>query len=332
MTRETLNKRHSNDVEYAVSNEYVLVRTHLAPSHTLLPGCYDSSSFSRTALTLSQNVAFLSFLLFTTLQLFFAILAKSQAMMADCAAMYVDVVTYLFNFLAERLKHGRKDMSAHELRLRRLLLELVPPSISVITLLAVTILALRDAFRILWLDDVTVQPDLVIMLAFSALNLLLDVVNVGCFARVDQAVGVVSTSFGVQHATNGTVPNERTPLTKVSVAMGDADTDDEDDGILSLPDSEHAHGAMNLNMCSAWTHVCADTLRSVAVLISAGIAFLLPQVLTPADADSYGAIVVSLIILVSLVPLIQGLFATAVKIRVAWAERHHPDPPTELIV
>jgi Co/Zn/Cd efflux system component len=62
-------------------------------------------------------------------------------------------------------------------------------------------------------------------------------------------------------------------------------------------------------------HICADTLRSIAVLVAAGIATLFPAYLTPIDADSAGSIVVSLIIFASLLPLIQGLWTTAHEIR-----------------
>ena len=78
-------------------------------------------------------------------------------------------------------------------------------------------------------------------------------------------------------------------------------------------DDESSRG-LNLNMCSAWTHVCADTLRSIAVLVAAGFASLFPQILSPADADSYGAIVVSVIIIISLAPLVEGLYWTAWEI------------------
>ena len=57
-------------------------------------------------------------------------------------------------------------------------------------------------------------------------------------------------------------------------------------------------------------HICADTMRSAAVLVAAAIAFFFDAV-TPAAADSWGAIVVSITILVSLIPLIRGLVVTA---------------------
>mmetsp|Transcript_18139 Transcript_18139/g.20670 ORF Transcript_18139/g.20670 Transcript_18139/m.20670 type:complete len:120 (+) Transcript_18139:136-495(+) len=51
------------------------------------------------------NIAFFSFLFFVLFQAFFAVLARSQAMLADCMAMSVDAFTYLFNLVAERLKY-----------------------------------------------------------------------------------------------------------------------------------------------------------------------------------------------------------------------------------
>jgi hypothetical protein len=44
--------------------------------------------FADPTFPLLQNVAFLSFLLFTTLQLFFALIARSDSMMADCGTFF----------------------------------------------------------------------------------------------------------------------------------------------------------------------------------------------------------------------------------------------------
>jgi hypothetical protein len=48
--------------------------------------------------------------------------------------------------------------------------------------------------------------------------------------------------------------------------------------------------------------------------LASGFATLFPSLLSAVDADSYGAILVSGIILVSLGPLVQGLYLTACKI------------------
>jgi len=235
--------------------------------------------------------------------------------------MYVDVVTYLFNYLAERLKHGHSGMSSRELRLHRLYMELIPPFISVTTLVGVTIVALQQAVRTLVQPPPSgsnTQPDIQIMLLFSGLNMILDLLNVSCFARVDQAVGIP----GGYHQHNNDNKKEESVATEVTplITSDDGDTthaDDDNDDFDSLASSE-ATGILNLNMCSAWTHICADTLRSVAVLIAAGLAYVFPALVSPMQADSYGAIIVSGIILVSLAPLVKGLYGTARKIQAIW--------------
>lgn len=55
--------------------------------------------------------------------------------------------------------------------------------------------------------------------------------------------------------------------------------------------------------------------------MAAGFAKLFPWVLTAEDADSYGAIVVSLIILFSLAPLVEGLYFTIWEIHLLRQER-----------
>ena len=266
-------------------------------------------------------------------------------MLTDCAAMTVDCVTYLFNFWAERQKHSPcprdNELSSYERhyrkKMRLLLLELAPPFISVSTLVVVTIIALKDAIFIL-LDtdpnDKQAQPDLFLMLLFSAINFVLDGVNVLCFARADQAKGL-SEGFSVamhpqeyvvtheeerltsrrsKTGGNDALTNENTRLlaasngekTPDSVATTSLEESDEE-----VSNSDSSNRGLNLNMCSAWTHICADTLRSIAVLIAAGFAFLFPSLLTPADADSWGAIVVSVIIIISLLPLVEGLYVTS---------------------
>jgi Co/Zn/Cd efflux system component len=191
----------------------------------------------------------------------------------------------------------------------------------VVTLIWVTIIGLRQSIAILRDPDSEQhrRPDLAIMLSFSALNLLLDILNVSCFASVDQAIGLETLTTRNVHLYTG--EEEASLLANVS-DQGERDDDE------SSQDTEVA-GGLNLNMCSAWTHVCADTLRSAAVLVAAGFASLFPSLLTAADADSWAAIVVSVIILISLVPLFEGLYWTCCKIidihKGSWDVRHHSE-------
>ncbi|KAI2493691.1 Cation efflux family [Fragilaria crotonensis] len=82
-------------------------------------------------------------------------------------------------------------------------------------------------------------------------------------------------------------------------------------------DEEEKHGGdneANLNMCSAYTHVFVDTLRSLAVIIAATVAHLAHEV-TSEEADATAAIVVSALILFSLFPLLSGLVSTCRELR-----------------
>ena len=55
-------------------------------------------------------------------------------------------------------------------------------------------------------------------------------------------------------------------------------------------------------------------MRSLAVLIAASISYFFEDYLSGATADSLAAIVVSVIVLISLLPLFHGLYITARKI------------------
>ena len=145
---------------------------------------------------------------FTLVQTVAAVIAGSEAMMGDSAAMFVDALTYLFNLVAERKKNqfdqtwqpcGVGGQHAKRIRQRAkrkmvLTMELVPPLISVTTLIGITIVVTQKAVRVLVLDtkrDVSLQgdPNINLMLFFSTLNLGLDFVNVFCFAKANHGMG-----------------------------------------------------------------------------------------------------------------------------------------------
>lgn len=219
------------------------------------------------------NVAFFSFFGFTMVQSGFALMVNSESMLADSEAMGVDAMTYLFNLCAERIKNA--PLSVEELQLsleerkykrkmKRLYLELIPPLISVATLIAVTIATMRDALHTLArneVDDSSRDDEKVgVMLLFSSLNLLLDMVNVTCFARADKAFGlaVIQSQDGFRKSIRrasedlSLLVNNKMPVSYER---------DESNGIelhapraMSMDEaSEEPVDFVNLNMCSAWT-------------------------------------------------------------------------------
>mmetsp|Transcript_905 Transcript_905/g.1194 ORF Transcript_905/g.1194 Transcript_905/m.1194 type:complete len:345 (+) Transcript_905:134-1168(+) len=287
------------------------------------------------------NVAFFSFIGFLLVQSVFALMANSQAMLADSEAMSIDAITYLFNMCAERIKNRPPTKSelrltpvdrSYQRHLRRLYLEMFPPAISVLALVCITFYTLNEACRTLLHSELDGDDDDVsvpIMLFFSAANLLLDVVNVTCFTRADMNFGLTiirkesrmigESIRGVDyHLVEAGVTGSHDSEEQARLLSKDPNDSSTLRGTYGSADSGndgHTEGTLvNLNMCSAWTHVCADTMRSVAVLVAAAIATYVPSV-DGSKADAVAAVVVSFIIFISLIPLVQGLVLTGVEIR-----------------
>mmetsp|Transcript_7162 Transcript_7162/g.12993 ORF Transcript_7162/g.12993 Transcript_7162/m.12993 type:complete len:385 (-) Transcript_7162:198-1352(-) len=348
---------------------------------------FDNSELGRPSNETLLCVAFVSFMGWSALQAVVALIAKSDAMMGDCAAMAVDALTYGFNLCAERKKnqdelinqsmeeseieslalteedaaeedgyednnndiantndnntttnnnHDNVEWSKLERQLqsrkRHLHLEIIPPVMSVTILMVVISVVLHNAIQTLILDLHRSEkeqsiPDLDLMFKFTTANLVLDLVNVTCFARAnhlmgyktgdneekmdrDQKCDVVDTDGdnGIYDAVES-IPE-----------VGNDGSDDEEQSSEYLADQPidsegvDEEDRVNLNMCSAYTHVFADTLRSIAVIIATIIARTVDSV-TPEVADATAAVIVSLIIFLSLVPLFRGLINTWYELR-----------------
>ncbi len=209
-------------------------------------------------------------------------------MLGDSATMFVDAFTYMFNLYAEREKGAALKPSP----LQKAKLELIPPTISVVALISVTTYVSAEAIRTI--HEYNVGPEdtdpsddanTTYMLIFSSINLLIDFLNMGCFASASRLFGY-----------------DLKPHCSDCPDQNNCDCEDEPQG----SGDEKEDG--NMNMCSAYTHVFADTLRSLAVMIAA-----LLSVFAGYDGDlvdAVAALVVSVIIVVSLFPLLSGLRRT----------------------
>lgn len=288
-------------------------------------------------------IAFASFQVFAVMQITVSVVAGSEAMFGDSLAMMVDALTYLFNLFAEqqkevyaaklqKQKQRERELSSLQIDIIVLnyqkytyQLELIPPILSVTILLAVTIIVLRESISTLILDTRGAEqadPNLNLMMIFSFLNLLLDIMNVGCFASANHATGYktedgtstnmcsdsrsrvdvdvgsndkVDKSVLIQPFNNGSPPSIK--LNKLDNQSCTEDNDDDDNDVS------------NLNMCSAYTHVFADTLRSFAVIFASLIAKSTNSI-TSEVADATAAVVVSVLIMLSLIPLTAGMIKT----------------------
>lgn len=273
------------------------------------------------------GTAFVTFMSFALVQLVFSFIADSEAMKGDSAAMIVDALTYLFNWIAEYRKdnfdlegaaivpsgddvgglpdevtQGRLGITSSSQRAYRkaeLQLEIIPPLLSVATLVIVTVSVTFDAIKVLSRsqpasDDS--QPNVDLMFGFSTFNVTLDFINVLCFAKARHLFGYRTV------APLEVDPNE--------IYARDSHFDEGNDSRRAeslIPSTVGEDWQQtNLNMCSAYTHVLADTLRSLAVILASGVAKATSAV-TPEEADALAAIAVSFLIAISLVPLCKGL-------------------------
>jgi Co/Zn/Cd efflux system component len=140
------------------------------------------------------------------------------------------------------------------------------------------------------------------MTIFSSLNLLLDILNLAYFISSEPQPKSYPQQMIYSSLEDAKVISDMDEDTSKFMIADDAS--DRDRYFAHDPS---AADETNLNMCSAYTHIIADTIRSVAVLIAAAVASLTSKV-TPEKADALAAIVVAIVIVLSLFPLIKGLY------------------------
>lgn len=319
-------------------------------SNALCPCCWkDHGLEDRPSNEELLSLAFFSFFTFTICQVIAGFFSSSESLLADSCVMAIDSFTYGCNLIAERMKNRidsivdynhrgqdpnitedeserRRHRSKRKLKLH---LEVIPPIVSMLTLSVVTSIVIHDSIRVLIggikndendaNEDHASHPDTTIMFIFSALNLVVDAVNVLFFVKADHAFGFHTTEekmtrlqganifeykntqkgkeeegysiasqrrdsedeevyhddkivndnvLNLQEDAISTDDNERghdkdiTTLNHVSVSIPSNDTDefDENDVDRMIANFEQRKVRANLNMCSAYTHIMADTV------------------------------------------------------------------------
>jgi len=241
--------------------------------------------------------------------------ARSQAMVGDSSAMVVDSLTYLFNSYAEKIKNKSlqendddQTLSDVEKEIRRLnrtrqrlWLEILPPLCSVMTLIGLTIYITVDAWDTLTspeynedseddgtstsMDD---EPDIGVMFFFSGLNLVLDILNVTCFARAKHAFGfavIDQDRHRYMLAYDGSLHNQYADSLKeirseVDLTRLDSDEISTRESYSSISEENqeeeiiNSTQEVNLNMCSAYT-VSRGNLISVCIFLCYASGYLL---------------------------------------------------------
>eukprot|EP01082_Thalassiosira_pseudonana_P013905 g12152.t1.1.5e17418b g12152 g12152.t1 contig6:1326968-1328043(+) len=152
-------------------------------------------------------------------------------------------------------------------RRRHLHLELIPPLMSVSILIVVIGFVLHKAIHILVLDShrsksEQSRPNLILMMTFSCLNLLLDLVNVTCFARAKHLMGYNTIDVHVESVKStrqqygkinhgGGVRSDYSDYLQPAGLGGNGETEESNED--EMAEDNNKEERVNLNMCSAYT-------------------------------------------------------------------------------
>jgi Co/Zn/Cd efflux system component len=211
--------------------------------------------------------------------------------------MFIDVFTYFTNMYAESVISSGDHVSDRMF----LILHAGIPCFSLCALISITIWVCFKSIAIIRNPpDRTNSVDTTVMFAFASVNLLIDVVTVLMFLMNAQtALYKVpdEQSIEQEHASD-VLPR---------IESGD----------VSAPAASTSVIKCNLNMLSAFSHVSADTLRTLAIFIGAGVA---TTGVNSAVADAWAAIICSCTILLALIPIFREI-ANAVREH-KWTEQN----------
>jgi len=229
-------------------------------------------------------VAICLFTLITAVQFVAAIVSNSDALLVDCASMLVDAMTYVFNLHAEC--KGREETQSLRAIARR---ALVSSGFSIVVLYGITAWGLSDAIGTLAAKHVVDDLDPTIVLVFGVLGVVFDGATLAAFkAWGFNPEGVADDSFGL----GASADQQQQPL--------GAD-ENENPKLCGLSRRESSL----VNMCSALTHVVADSIRSLTSILL-GLVVMLDHSVNGSVADGYATLIVASTIILGNVPLCRA--------------------------
>ena len=210
------------------------------------------------------TVALVLFLSITCAQFGLALLARSNTLLVDCASMLVDSATYAGNLWAVCRETDDPADAARG--------ALVTSGLSILVLAAITAWGLSGAVQDLRRRHPPDRVNAEIVLILGIFGLVFDAATLLAFR-----------------------------------AWGGSD-DDEEEGIELVGTGEESDfediekTADDMNMCSAFSHVAADTIRSVTS-VSLGLLIMLRPDLNGAKWDAYATLIVTATVLLGAVHL-----------------------------
>ncbi len=210
------------------------------------------------------TVALVLFLSITCAQFGLALLARSNTLLVDCASMLVDSATYAGNLWAVCRETNDPEDAARG--------ALVTSGLSILVLAAITAWGLSGAVQDLRRRHPPDRVNAEIVLILGIFGLVFDAATLLAFrawgsTEEDDETGIELVGTGEEH---------------------------------DFEDIERT--AEDMNMCSAFSHVAADTIRSVTS-VSLGLLIMLRPDLNGAKWDAYATLIVTATVLLGSVHL-----------------------------
>ena len=210
------------------------------------------------------TVALVLFLSITCAQFGLALLARSNTLLVDCASMLVDSATYAGNLWAVCRETNDPEDAARG--------ALVTSGLSILVLAAITAWGLSGAVSDLRRRHPPDRVNAEIVLILGIFGLVFDAATLLAFrawgsTEEDDETGIELVGTGEEH---------------------------------DFEDIEKT--ADEMNMCSAFSHVAADTIRSVTS-VSLGLLIMLRPDLNGAKWDAYATLIVTATVLLGSVHL-----------------------------
>lgn len=254
-----------------------------------------------------------SFFVFVVVEMIAAFVSGSLSLLADSIAMTVDVVTYVCNMVAERVKERDGLNSSFGIRFVMLI---CIPLFAVTTLVFVTSYFIYEAMKVLKQPTPEVDSVSVVYLyGFAGVNLVVDIFCICMFyfrgkdvfyeRRRDMLPQLsLDTSIHSDDSDEfGTLDDDF--YAPDSPGRQDDHKDDDrrgGDDVRYLDREEDIDRKRNLNMMSAFAHLGGDTFRTLSVLGAAVAASITGASVDKCDA--WGAIVVAGLVLLLMIPLV----------------------------
>ena len=274
----------------------------------LLLWCLENRSSNQRIL----QIATLCFSLFVLAELVGSAISNSLSLLGDAAAMSVDVFAYAANMYAEHSKERTGLVSERT----RLLTGVVIPFFSVLLLLSVTSYVMVNAILVLGshASKAGTEVNVGFLYGFASANLLVDLLCFLVFFRGGSGVfleqsgevadlGAEAEDFDAWLDDSDDVGGTdagwaQSVLGKVRAQLGERTWEEPSPGQQK-----------NLNMVSAGAHVLGDSLRTLFMFLAALVSSVTG--LQGAVCDAWGAVAVSVVVLVVAVSLIAEIYQRA---------------------